>query len=103
MREDQKVRCCVEMCNLIIMLLSTSGDWGLSRTGCRRCQMETEPSLGSVCRLCTLEDFCAAAVQWEAAPLLLGEMGSADRQAESRHVCTPPSLSLVTHCDNTAM
>lgn len=29
MREDEKVRCCVEMCNLIIMLLSTSGDSGL--------------------------------------------------------------------------
>lgn len=73
------------------------------RTRFCRCQMETEPSLSCVCRLRAFEDFTAAAVQWEAAPLLLDEMGSADRQAESRHVCTPPSLSLVTHCDNTAM
>lgn len=28
-REDEKVRCCVEMRNLIIMLLFTSGDSGL--------------------------------------------------------------------------
>lgn len=48
------------------------------------------------------ESSSAAAVQWEAAPLVL-EMKSADRRAESRHVCTPLSLSLVTHCDNTKM
>lgn len=68
-----------------------------------RCRMETEHALCCLCRLCTLEEFPAAAVQWKAAPLLLDEMESADRQAESRHVCTPLSLSLVTHCDNTAM
>lgn len=51
----------------------------------------------------SFEDPSAAAVQWEAAPLSLGEMSGADRRAESGHVCTPLSLSLVTPRDNTTM